>query len=382
MNFLLRHIHLILEEYEGTPPLAIYLKNYFRANRTLGSRDRKAISQAVYTYYRFAKRFPEGSTPFEIIASGLRYSNADHSFLKTMILKEFPEIESDLHDIAVYPLPEAPPLSEGISEDDWHNHFLTQPDMFIRTRYEGVEERLRDKNIPFSIIPLEENRQGKCIKIPGQTDVSSLLPADSYVVQDWASQKSISILLTNLSSQKTQAVWDCCAGAGGKSLMLKDNLPQVEILATDIRNSILRNLIARAKQYHLNIPSTHVLDLTDRRQILESIGSKKFDLILCDVPCSGSGTWARTPEQFYFFKRRSLKKWTEKQLTISSNVVPYLQDDGIFAYITCSVFREENEAVVKSLTERYPLEIIHKQLINGVLVGSDSMFIALLKWKS
>jgi 16S rRNA (cytosine967-C5)-methyltransferase len=170
-----------------------------------------------------------------------------------------------------------------------------------------------------------------------------------------------------------------CSGAGGKSILLKDKLPPFSLLASDIRETILHNLKMRFRLYGLHKTKTIVVNSADEISIAAGIGSQKFDLVLCDVPCSGSGTWARTPEQFHFFKDEQLKKFEELQYPIVYNASKHVADGGILAYVTCSVFKQENEDVVGRLLLNTNLELAHQQVINGIEQKADCMFIAIFR---
>lgn len=383
MNFLVRHISDILTDYKAEVPLSVYLKNYFRNFPRLGSRDRKAISQAVYLYYRYSKRLPGDLTVFEVIFNAIQHSRPGNSFLETMLLRYDDSLPLKTTSI-VLPEKQLPELSEGIALQDWCDSFLTQPRMFIRARKPGIAAQLQAAGIPFNPCPDgdRERPSPTCIALPNGTDLENILPTAGYVVQDWASQRSVHFLLENSDLKPEMKVWDCCAGAGGKSLMLTDLVQGVRIFATDIRESILSNLTWRFRRYHLRAPKTAVTDVSYPAALQKAVRGEQFDLVICDVPCSGSGTWARTPEQHHFFRQESLKDMCERQLKITSNVASYLKPGGTLAYITCSVFREENEYIVREAATIHNLEVSATKLIDGTKSGADSMFIALLEKRS
>ncbi len=380
MNFLLRHISTILEGYNAEIPLSVYLKSYFRSFPKLGSRDRRAISQAVYLYYRYCRRLPGDLDVFEVIFNAIQHSGPGSSFLETMLLRYDGNLPLKTAAI-ILPEEQLPRLSGGIAPKDWHDSFLEQPQMFIRARKPGIPDQLQKAGIPYSHCSGEESglSPGTCLALPNGTDLENLLPSEDYVVQDWASQQSVHFLLENCDLKPGKRVWDSCAGAGGKSLMVTDLAPGVKILATDIRASILSNLSGRFRRYHLPVPKTVVADVSAPADLHTAIPRGKFDLIICDVPCSGSGTWARTPEQYHFFKEESLKTMCARQLKITSNVVPFLRPGGTLAYITCSVFEEENEAIVSAIAGNHDLQVTSIKLIDGTKSGADSMFVALLQ---
>jgi 16S rRNA (cytosine967-C5)-methyltransferase len=104
-----------------------------------------------------------------------------------------------------------------------------------------------------------------------------------------------------------------------------------------------------------------------------------FDGIICDVPCTGSGTWARTPEQIEVFKTETISTFKLKQQAIVRNASQSLRKNGILVYITCSVFKDENENQVKYIQENLNLTLIESNLIEGAKQHADTMFVAVFK---
>ena len=104
-----------------------------------------------------------------------------------------------------------------------------------------------------------------------------------------------------------------------------------------------------------------------------------FDLIVADVPCSGSGTWACTPEQISQFDERSIEDYSILQRKILSNLIPQLAPNGYLLYLTCSVFAQENEEQVNYLMQKHSLISVEKRMVKGYLHRADSMFAALFQ---
>ncbi len=97
------------------------------------------------------------------------------------------------------------------------------------------------------------------------------------------------------------------------------------------------------------------------------------------MPCTGSGTWARTPEQLFYFNKNQIKKYRALQKQVVENVIPYLKPGGYLLYITCSVFKEENEEVITFIKEKFNLEIVKMQLSKGYEMQANTMFAALIR---
>ena len=158
--------------------------------------------------------------------------------------------------------------------------------------------------------------------------------------------------------------------------MAYDLKPSVEITVSDVRRSILQNLQQRFHQAGINNYQSFVADLS-----LSSpkMPGGKFDLVIADVPCTGSGTWARTPEQMHFFSLKGIDKYVSLQRKIISNAVNALNEKGYFLYITCSVFKKENEENVDFIQQQLGLSLIRSGYLLGYTMQADTLFAAILK---
>ncbi len=140
-------------------------------------------------------------------------------------------------------------------------------------------------------------------------------------------------------------VWDCCAAPGGKTLVLARRLPQAEMLATDTSPVRLKRLAERVGR---ELPSRVLrLEQADAAALPSAYGD--FDLILCDVPCSGTGTLARNPEIRHRLRAEDLPRQAERQSRILRGAVRRLAPGGRLVYSTCSLEPEECEGVVEEV---------------------------------
>jgi 16S rRNA (cytosine967-C5)-methyltransferase len=149
-------------------------------------------------------------------------------------------------------------------------------------------------------------------------------------------------------------VWDCCAAPGGKTLMLALRLPDAEILATDVSAKRLAQMAARLKRYsYAERVRCAVADTSTPSAPLEAPRDAPreapFDLILCDVPCSGTGTLARNPEIRHRLRPEDLARQSARQRALLSGALHRLAPGGRLVYSTCSLEPEENERVVEDL---------------------------------
>jgi 16S rRNA (cytosine967-C5)-methyltransferase len=146
------------------------------------------------------------------------------------------------------------------------------------------------------------------------------------------------------TGDRTARVWDCCAAPGGKTLMLARRLAGVEILASDVSGKRLAQMQARLRRYpYAKDVRCEVADAATAE------GEAQFDLILCDVPCSGTGTLARNPEIRHRLRVEELARQATRQRAILSGALRRLAPGGRLLYSTCSLEPEENERVVEAV---------------------------------
>lgn len=142
-------------------------------------------------------------------------------------------------------------------------------------------------------------------------------------------------------------VWDCCAAPGGKTLLLAARFERAEVLATDI--SAKRLSVTKARLSCFSYGDRITLMVADATR--ETPEDERFDLILCDVPCSGTGTLARNPEIRHMLKADQLARQVQRQQGILAAALKRLATGGTVVYSTCSLEPEECQRVVDSVAE-------------------------------
>ena len=377
----------ILSAYKGEEPFASFLKKYFGRNKKYGSKDRKRIAHLCYCYFRLGKALLNIPVEERILTGLFLCSDSQNEMLEQLKPEWSEKIElpirgklliinSSLLIDQVFPFKEQ--LSNGIDHEKFCESFFIQPDLFIRLRpeYENlVKRKLLDQGINFFAVT------SACLSLPNASRIENIIELDKEaVVQDLSSQETGNFLKNFKfeTSNLKPKVWDCCAASGGKSLMLHDIDPDIELTVSDIRQSILINLKKRFAKAGIKNYKSFVTDLT-QSNLTSGIGT--FDFIVCDAPCTGSGTWSRTPEQLYFFQG-GIEQYSLLQKKIVSNIIPRLKEGGCLLYITCSVFKEENEAVVDFIKDNFGLQLIKMELLRGYDKKADTMFTALFKKNS
>ncbi len=192
--------------------------------------------------------------------------------------------------------------------------------------------------------------------------------ADDEPQMDDGSRLVAEIAAASLSATGDRAarVWDCCAAPGGKTLMLARRLAGAEVVASDVSAKRLAQMKARMRSFpYAEGVRCEVLDAS-------AIASEgEFDLILCDVPCSGTGTLARNPEIRHRLRVEELTRQAVRQRAILSGALRRLAPGGRLVYSTCSLEPEENEHVVEVVAAESGLRRVPLAPLIGGLADAD-----------
>lgn len=184
-------------------------------------------------------------------------------------------------------------------------------------------------------------------------------------LQDGASQ-AVAACLPLKDGQK---VLDYCAGGGGKALAIAARA-DLKVMAHDISAARMRDIPERSRRAGVSIQTATSENLTQ---------SAPFDLVLCDAPCSGSGSWRRAPEAKWDLTPARLEELTRIQSDILSRVKGLIRPGGILAYATCSVLTAENSVQVDGFLQSNPEWTLLKQQQWLLQDETDGFFLALFR---
>ena len=212
--------------------------------------------------------------------------------------------------------------------------------VFVRLVHAGAEEELLREGI--ELAPGSFLSNVRCI-IHGDITSTKAFRNGHVRIQDEGSQ-----LVAELAG-KGSRVLDACAAPGGKTAILAERNPEAEITACDVSEKRLKEM----RRIFRHVPGmAHVkyvtLDATNLNLASE------FDLILCDAPCSGTGTLARNPEIRHRLVEKELARQHTRQVRILSSLMRVVKRGGRLLYSTCSLEPEENEAVVQECLRSHP----------------------------
>lgn len=392
LSSLLGHTREILSSIQQSEkPADSLIDSFFRTRKYLGSHDRKFIAETTYGTLRHLRKC-QVLVDAALAADPDGFSSGDKVLLCISVYLSRIEGSYDLHQADLAPVlesdkarnslgsflklmkeiqPNAPEFSSNLGVDcsfpDWLakrfedqygqeearqmcESLNTPAPLNIRVNIlkAGVDEcakRLHSEGIEttrtkLSDVGLTVSKRTNMFRIPAFKE-------GFFEVQDEGSQ----LLGILVDPRPVWKVLDACAGAGGKSLHMAAIMKnRGEIVASDInafRLNELRKRARRAGAFNIRVHSTEEVQGQDRFR-------NAFDVVFIDAPCSGLGTLRRNPGLKWSVTEEGIKELSAKQLYIMESHAPFVKDQGVMYYATCSLLQEENQAVVAAFLERHP----------------------------
>jgi 16S rRNA (cytosine967-C5)-methyltransferase len=222
-------------------------------------------------------------------------------------------------------------------------HGQSQPALTVRLASPAVEAELGAAGIVLE--PGQLLTAARTV-VSGNVTASAAFREGRVRLQDEGSQLVAELACEN-PSQKVKSILDACAAPGGKTLILAERNPAARILACEIsfpRHEQLQKRLA----YLGGRVQCRLANATELAE--DSV----FDLVLADVPCSGTGTLGRNPEIRHRLNLAALSRQAERQRAILSAALRALRPGGRAVYSTCSLEPEENEQVVSAVLAETP----------------------------
>lgn len=355
------------------------LTAWARASRFAGSGDRAAIRDIVFTALRCKRSFAHlggAETGRGLVLGGLRAAQTRPDDIFTGARHAPAPLSEAEANLTPPPMPEAAALDcPDWLEDDLRASLgadfapvlqaLRQRAPVIlrvnaaRSTRDAAQAALQAEGIPTRPHPLAAHAL-EVTANPRAVQHSTAYQTGLVEMQDAASQAVIEAL----APLQGLRVLDYCAGGGGKSLALAALGAQVT--AHDANPARLRDLTQRATRAGVDI-------------ILADKPAGQFDLVLTDVPCSGSGSWRRSPDAKWRLTPDRLDELTRIQAQILRDTLPHVRDGGHLAYVTCSLLARENEAQIAAfLPTAAGLTLEHQRRITPC-DGGDGFFLAVIR---
>jgi 16S rRNA (cytosine967-C5)-methyltransferase len=356
----------LLFEYDGGTPFHLYLKSCFKENKNWGSTDRKRYRSACYYFWRNA--FGVSRQSPEIILH----------WLQIHFTPEMENLESNSNYNPYQSLEQY--LSQNITTDILTPWFIKEPLVWLSNgniTLKGLQGQLIKAGITI------EQTHGNAIAVSGQVNLNPWVDNGNAYIQDISSQTAMDWTTQPMAAycHANSDVWDCCSGAGGKSISLLKQYPTTKLTCSDVRSNILENLKQRFQLLGLKQPNVFIAPLNGYNDSHKSKDSNQtYNVILADVPCSGSGTWRRNPENLHYFDPQTIEQFADRQLNIIQNVLPSLAVGGYLVYLTCSIFAAENENIVKQVLQSNDnIQLVSEEFCGGIDLQGDFIYRSVLQ---
>lgn len=368
----------VLDRALGGSPLELALTAWGRANRFAGSGDRAAIRDLVFDAWRCKRSFAAlggAESGRGLMLGKLRAEGYDPAAL-------FTGIGHAPAPVTAVEVPRPASENEALDCPDWLAPRLHQS---LGTDFMAVMQALQHRAPAFLRVNLA--------RIP-RSDAAGLLAKDGiettpHVLADTALQitnPTRKIITTNayldglielqdaasqavvaaISLSPGQRVLDYCAGGGGKTLALAAR-EKIELWAHDSNPARMRDLPDRAARAGVTLGV-----------LVNAAKHAPYDLVLADVPCSGSGSWRRDPSGKWPLTEARLSELVATQAQILDTAQSLVGQDGRLAYVTCSLLDDENQHQITAFLLRFPHWQQLQSQIFTPLQGGDGFFLSIL----
>lgn len=349
----------VLDHAAEGQPAEKALTAWGRANRYAGSKDRAAVRDHVYDVLRQKRSFAHvggGTTGRCLILGLLRSQEIDPAGIfgaggygpTELEAHEAQAIMAPMLDAVALDLPDwLWPVWDadlGAAAKDVALVQKSRAPIALRVNLRRgslveVQSALAEDDIETNAVPASQTTL-LVVKNARRIKQSQAFLTGLCDLQDLSSQQAVA----GLNMPNGARVLDYCAGGGGKALAIAD-MHDARVFAHDIAPERTVDIPPRAARAGVEITPVLTMNLD---------GEDLFDLVFCDAPCSGSGTWRRTPEAKWALTPQKLMNYTALQIEVIANAADYIGPNGQLVYATCSVLQAENAVVVAAFLRAHP----------------------------
>ncbi len=391
--------------YKSPKPTDAIVSEFLRKRKNIGSKERKFISECVFSTLRNFILLEYLSRRFEEKAD-----SSEKKFFLICACNVFLSIDKDFSDFASF---EIYSRLTGTSESDFLNflinaisfetkvtfilvnNWLSDAKSFVKNLDDDIKHSLNDLkkvelrySFPFfllkeinnstldatkyaamSVYPAKVNLRisqsnasyNEVSEMLNENDVphaSGKLSPNAIILNERAKidtsveyrsgkfevqDEGSQLIGFACNPQPTDSILDACAGAGGKSLHLADlTFGKADITASDTEYNRLKVLESRAKRANFNNIRTQHIKHPNLEYLKTLFKTKLFDIVLVDAPCSGMGIIRRDPLKKLRLSENLLKRLALKQYRILCDYSHFVKPGGRLIYATCSVLPSEN----------------------------------------
>lgn len=353
----LRTIQQILGQIEQGIRADHALQTTLSRERVLGPEEKRDVNQGIQALFRWQGWLEPGKSLSSRLQAALeldaRFASDPASFTDAELL------ERALPDWIWQFLEKDPAIARALQ---------AKPKLWLRARpgrARDLAERL-DAASPHPDLP-------DALEYHGHTDLfrTPEFHAGEFEIQDVNSQR-VGLLC---APKPGQTWWDACAGEGGKTLHLCDQMQNKGLVwASDKAEWRLKNLARRASRARLFNYRAKVWVNLDRPAV-----KGPFDGVLVDAPCSGVGTWSRNPQAKWTLRPQDIEELALLQRKLLETAATTLKPGARLIYSVCTLTPPETTQVIEHLLSSRPeLKLIETHLFHPFQTGGIGMFAAIL----
>lgn len=197
--------------------------------------------------------------------------------------------------------------------------------------------------------------------------------------QGWVSVQDLSAQYAAywLAAQNGESILDLCAAPGGKTAHILEQAPEANVIAVDIDKDRLKRIKENLSRLQLHAD----IKVGDALNPQQWHNGSQFDRILLDAPCSATGVIRRHPDIKWLRKEADIKVLVDVQYRILNKIWPYLKENGILLYATCSILPEENQQQISRFLVEHTNAILQDEMKQHLPIesGGDGFFYAKIK---
>lgn len=397
-------IELLNEIENSDAPADNIASHFFRQRRYIGSGDRKAVSSLTFKILRHQEKLNWWASHLGLneVRKSRRQVLLALLFLEKLSMDEAKQVFSGIEygptaltDLELYALNNL--KVTDLDHDEMPEHIrLDLPEWSYLKLKDVFGDHLKDEinalnqqaplDLRVNTLKSDKDEVLKKFRKMGwqleETDLSplglrmergkpltnhELFKRGAVEVQDEGSQL-IGLLC---DARPGHAVLDMCAGAGGKTLVLASTMQNKgRLFASDVHEHRLSKAKLRLRRAGVSNHELKVLDEQANQWFRRQ--ENRFDRVLTDVPCSGSGTWRRNPDLKTRFSESELQELLDKQQEIMEVAAPLVKIGGNLIYATCSLYCDENEAQIETFLKKFtnfeniPIQQVWETCVGGL----------------
>ena len=344
---------IIAAAREEGPPADSIVTRYFKTRRYAGSGDRRAVRELVFRAIRqVAEPPPDGRSAMIALNEPELLDLFGGERGPASLASDEPIAEPGL--VPQWLVRELSPL---VGPGEWPALLERAPlDLRANAARTSRDELL--SQFP-DAVPTLLSPWGLRLAVDSRVDSHPALEAGLAEVQDEGSQ----LIALACAPADGLRILDLCAGAGGKSLALAAAAPGAAILATDTNRARLSKLGPRAARAGVAIEAR----LLNPQRELEMLSDWRgeADVVLVDAPCSGSGTWRRSPEGRWRLNPQRLERVAGLQARLLDLGAEFVRPGGALVYAVCSILAREGKGQVDDFLQRHSSWVAEETPISG-----------------